>query len=47
MNPEIDASVAVEVDLPAPLLADIDAYAARHGYANPDAVVREALDRLE
>jgi len=35
--------VTVEVELPAPLLADIDEYAVRHGYENPSAVVRDAL----
>jgi len=47
MHSETEPEVAVEVDLPSSLLEDIDAYAARRGYASPDAVVREALDGLE
>ena len=38
---------AVEVELPGELLRDIDEYAARHGYENPGAVVRAALDDAE
>lgn len=45
MRSETDDSVAVEVDLPAALLAEMDAYAATRGYSSPDGVVREALDR--
>jgi len=47
MYSETDPLVAVEVDLPPSLLDELDAYAARRGYASPDAVVCEAIDRLE
>jgi metal-responsive CopG/Arc/MetJ family transcriptional regulator len=47
MHSETDSSGAVEVELPAALLAEVDAYAAVHGYTSRDSVVREALDRLE
>jgi Arc/MetJ-type ribon-helix-helix transcriptional regulator len=40
-----DDGATVEVALPRELLRDIDEYATTHGYANPSAVVREALDR--
>jgi len=36
-------AVTVEVEMPTTLLAEIDEYAARNGYANRSAVVREAL----
>jgi metal-responsive CopG/Arc/MetJ family transcriptional regulator len=39
----MDEEVAVEVALPGELLYDIDQFAARHGYENPSAVVREAI----
>jgi len=47
MHSDTEPVVAVEVELPDPLLEELDAYAARRGYASPDAAVREALDRLE
>jgi len=47
MHSESDDSVAIEVDLPAALLAEMDAYAATRGYSSPDGVVREALDRQD
>jgi hypothetical protein len=40
-----DEHVAVDVEIPGRLLAEMDAYGARRGYATPDAVVRRALDR--
>lgn len=40
-----DPLQAVEVELPAALLSEIDEYAVRNGYENPSAVVREALER--
>jgi metal-responsive CopG/Arc/MetJ family transcriptional regulator len=47
MHSETDPVVAVKVDLPPSLLEELDAYAARRGYASPDSVVCEAIDRLE
>ncbi len=47
MHSDTEQCVAVEVDLPAPLLAELDAYAATRGYANLDAVVSEAIENLE
>jgi metal-responsive CopG/Arc/MetJ family transcriptional regulator len=47
MHSDTDDCVAIDVDVPDALLAEIDAYAATHGYASPDAVVSEALDRIE
>lgn len=35
----------VDVVLSRELLRDIDAFAVRHGYENPSAVVREALEQ--
>jgi metal-responsive CopG/Arc/MetJ family transcriptional regulator len=40
-----DDGATVEVALPRELLRDIDEYATTHGYENPSALVREALDR--
>jgi hypothetical protein len=40
-----DGHVAVDVEIPTGLLAEMDAYGAARGYATPDAVVRRALDR--
>lgn len=37
--------VTVEVVLPRELLRDLDRYATRHGYANQDAVVQQALQQ--
>ena len=47
MTSDTDDYVAVDVEVPPALLAAIDEYAATHGYASPDAVVREALERSE
>jgi len=38
-------TVPIEAELPAELLREIDAFAARHGYESPDAVVAAALGR--
>jgi hypothetical protein len=46
MHSDTANTVPVEVEFSADLLADIDAYATTHGYTDPDAVVREAIDRL-
>ncbi|SDJ34267.1 hypothetical protein SAMN05216226_102216 [Halovenus aranensis] len=40
-----DELVAVEVELPRELLAEIDELAVLEGYETPSAVVQEALDR--
>ncbi len=40
-----ETEIEVTVRLPRDLLEEIDAFAARRGYAGPDAVVAEALDR--
>jgi metal-responsive CopG/Arc/MetJ family transcriptional regulator len=47
MDSEADDCVPVEVELPDDLLAEMDVYAARHGYASLDAVVSEALAHSE
>ncbi|MFT4923733.1 MAG: hypothetical protein ACI8XM_002964 [Haloarculaceae archaeon] len=48
MTPDADDDlVTVDVRMPSALLDDIDAYALAEGHETPDAVVREALDRLE
>jgi metal-responsive CopG/Arc/MetJ family transcriptional regulator len=47
MNTEAEDRVPVEVEVPDALLAELDAYAAKHGYRSLDAVVSEALARSE
>jgi len=36
--------VEIEVAIPRELLDEIDRFAVRHGYENPSAVVREAIE---
>lgn len=40
-----DEFVAVDVELPQELLAEIDRLAVLHGYETPSAVVQEALEQ--
>lgn len=47
MQSESETYVTVDLEVPASLLAEMDAYAAVRGYESPDGVVREALDGLE
>lgn len=46
-NVDAASEMEIEVRLPKELLEEIDAFAARRGYASPDAVVREALERTD
>jgi len=47
MTDEEPVAVDVEVELPRELLYEMDQFAAQHGYENPSAVVRRALDARE
>jgi len=47
MCSDSDDAASIEVDLPAALLAEMDAFAATRGYSSPDGVVREALERRD
>jgi metal-responsive CopG/Arc/MetJ family transcriptional regulator len=47
MNTEAEDRIPVEVEVSDALLAEMDAYAAKHGYESLDAVVSEALERSE
>ncbi len=42
---DTEAEIEVSVRLSCDLLKEIDAFAARRGYATPDAVVAEAIER--
>ena len=46
MKPDLEAEfTSVDVEMPADLFVDLDAYAVAHGYRSTDAVVSEAIRR--